>query len=129
MLRAFVNCGMVLKKCLKSRRRSHALKGSHSTGGFFQKPAATLPLIKIYRISLISTGSISLDSTFKVSLLTSKIMVELKLSKIMHSGDHVHNVTKYLSTEGFYMVSFSSFINLWTKPYQVHYAYYVILFI
>jgi hypothetical protein len=36
------------------------------TGGFFLKPAATLPLIKIYRMSLISTGSISLDSTFKV---------------------------------------------------------------
>jgi hypothetical protein len=34
------------------------------TGGFFEKPAATLPLIKFYRMSLISTGSILLDSTF-----------------------------------------------------------------
>ncbi len=34
-------------------------------GGFFYKASATLPLRKIYRMSLISAGSISLDSTFK----------------------------------------------------------------
>ncbi len=100
MLRAFVNCAMVLTKRLnffyfqwpkvdqvrseylrsylnwlhnwqlKNRRHSHTLKGSHSMGDrriFLKKPAATLPLIKIYRMSLISTGSISLDSTFKES--------------------------------------------------------------
>jgi hypothetical protein len=33
-------------------------------GRIFLKTAATLPLIKIYRMSLISTRSISLDSTF-----------------------------------------------------------------
>ncbi len=32
---------------------------------FPKKPAVTLPLIKTYQMSLISTGSISLDSTFK----------------------------------------------------------------
>ncbi len=31
----------------------------------FLKNPATLPLTKIYRMSLISTGSILLDSTFK----------------------------------------------------------------
>ncbi len=35
----------------------------------FKKPAATLPLIKIYQMSLISTGSISLDNTFKFRVL------------------------------------------------------------
>ncbi len=91
MLRAFVNCAMVLKKhlnffyfqrekvdqvrseylrsylnwlhnCqLKNRRRSHALKGSHSMGDgrIFLKTG------RDYGMSLISTGSISLDSTFK----------------------------------------------------------------
>ncbi len=32
---------------------------------FSKKTSATLPLIKIYRMSLLSAGSISLDSTFK----------------------------------------------------------------
>jgi hypothetical protein len=35
------------------------------TGKFFKKPAVTFPLINSYRMSLISAGSISLDSTFK----------------------------------------------------------------
>ncbi len=34
-------------------------------GEFFYKASATLPLIKIYRMSLISAGSISLDTTLK----------------------------------------------------------------
>ncbi len=32
---------------------------------FLKKAATTLPLIKIYRMSLLSAGSILLDSTFK----------------------------------------------------------------
>ncbi len=53
---------------LKSRRRSHTLKGSHSMGDgqiFIKKPAATFPLINSYRMSLLSAGSILLDSIFK----------------------------------------------------------------
>ena len=52
---------------LKSSRRSHALKGSQSMGDgqILLKPLRDVPLIKIYRMSLISAGSISLDSTFK----------------------------------------------------------------
>ncbi len=51
---------------LKSRRRSHALKGSHSMGDgrIFLKTGRDTSFNKIYRMSLISTGSISLDSTF-----------------------------------------------------------------
>jgi hypothetical protein len=44
------------------------LKGSYTMGGggrIFLETSAPLPLINIYRISLISAGSISLDSTFK----------------------------------------------------------------
>ncbi len=33
--------------------------------GFFYETSATLPLIKIYQMSLILARSISLDSTFK----------------------------------------------------------------
>jgi hypothetical protein len=33
-------------------------------GGFFKKTTAPLSLMKTYRMSLISAGSISLDSTF-----------------------------------------------------------------
>jgi hypothetical protein len=43
------------------------LRTGHDVGQayFSKKPPAPLPLIKIYRISLILAGSISLDSTFK----------------------------------------------------------------
>ncbi len=34
-------------------------------GEFCKNPDATIPLKKSYRMSLISAGSISLDSTFK----------------------------------------------------------------
>jgi hypothetical protein len=34
-------------------------------GGFFLKPSEPLSLIKTYRMSLISAGSISVDNTFK----------------------------------------------------------------
>jgi hypothetical protein len=37
-------------------------------GRIFLKTRRTLPLIKIYRMSLISTGSISVDSTFNDGL-------------------------------------------------------------
>jgi hypothetical protein len=49
-------------------------KGLSLDGGradFSKKAAATLPLIKIYRLSLISTRSISLDGTFKGLCLVS----------------------------------------------------------
>ncbi len=39
------------------------------TGGFFKKPSAPLSLMATYRMSLISAGSISLDSTFKFRVL------------------------------------------------------------
>ncbi len=96
MLRAFVNCAMVLKKhlnffyfqwkkmnqvCseylrsylkwlhnwqLKSRRRSHALKGSHSMGDgrILLKPRRDDSFKKVLSMSLIWAGSISVDSTF-----------------------------------------------------------------
>ncbi len=44
------------------------LKGSHRMedgSDFSKKTSATLPFIKIYRMSLLSAWSISLDSTFK----------------------------------------------------------------
>ncbi len=53
---------------LKNRRRSHTLKGSHSMGDrriFLKSRCDTFPLIKIYWMSLLSAGFISLDSTFK----------------------------------------------------------------
>ncbi len=52
---------------LKNRRRSRTLKGPHSMedGRIFLKSRHDLPLKNIYKLSLISTGSISLDSTFK----------------------------------------------------------------
>jgi hypothetical protein len=37
---------------------------------FAQKAAATLPLMKIYGMSLVWAGSISLDSTFNVNMET-----------------------------------------------------------
>ena len=96
MLRAFVNCAMVLKKRLsffnfqwskvdqvpneylrsylnwwhnwqlKNRRRSHSIKGSHSMGDgrIFLKTRRDSSFNKDL-MSLIWTGSISLDSTFK----------------------------------------------------------------
>ncbi len=50
------------------RRRSNTLKGSQRMGGgaFFLKPSAPLSLMTTYRMSLISAGSISLDSTFNL---------------------------------------------------------------
>jgi hypothetical protein len=48
---------------LKTRRRSNTLKAEFSKKS---KPK-TLPFIKIYRMSLISAGSISLDSAFNKS--------------------------------------------------------------
>ncbi len=108
MLRAFVNCTVVLKKRLnifffqwpkvdqvrneylssylnwwhnwqlKNRRRSHTLKGSHSMGdGRIFLPRRFLLCIKIYRMSLVSTGSISLVSTFndiKTRLFSSSVV-------------------------------------------------------
>ena len=95
MLRAFVNCAMVLKKRLnffyfqwkkvnqvrseylrsylnwlhnwqlRSTRCSHTLE----TGEFCSNTHATLPLRKICRMSLISAGSFSPDSTFKLGWL------------------------------------------------------------
>jgi hypothetical protein len=52
ILRSYLNCCVIGN--LKTRRRSNNLK----------KPSAPLSLMKTYRMSLISTGSISLDSTF-----------------------------------------------------------------
>ncbi len=52
---------------LKNRRRSHTLKGSHSMGKgrIFLKSSCLASFKKIYRLSLISTGSISPESTLK----------------------------------------------------------------
>ncbi len=114
MLRAFVNCAMVLKKRLnffyfqwskvdqvrneylpsylnwwhnwqlKNRRCSHTLKGSHSMGDgriFIKTHRDTL--IKIYRMSLIFTGSISLDSTFNC-LMRSKAHTAPTAPLVLH---------------------------------------------
>ncbi len=56
---------------LKSRRRSHALKGSHSMGDgrIFLKTGGDASFNKDLSNEPISTGSISLDSTFNVILL------------------------------------------------------------
>jgi len=57
---------------LKSTRCSHTL----GTGEFCSNTHATLPLSQICRMSLISAGSFSLDSTFRVNnfLWTGKII-------------------------------------------------------
>jgi hypothetical protein len=78
MLCAFVNCEMLLQKRLNlliQVRNEYSpqlykllyncqfkdKEGSQrmGAGGFFYKSSTTLPLIKIYRMSLISAGSIS----------------------------------------------------------------------
>ena len=53
---------------LKSTRRSHTLKGSHEIrdGRILLKHPRDNSFKKAYRTSLISAGSISLDSTFKL---------------------------------------------------------------
>ncbi len=71
MLRAFVNCAMVLTKHINfliqviNEYSSQPFKLLCNCQKIFYKTSATLPLIKIYRMSLISVGSISLDITFK----------------------------------------------------------------
>jgi hypothetical protein len=81
-----VNCGMkekhiiqmrnkyspqlskLLYNCKLKNKEAHSyFKGLSEDGGgrIFLKSSATLPSIKINRMSLISAGSISLDSTFK----------------------------------------------------------------
>jgi hypothetical protein len=61
-----LNCCTIVN--LKTRRCSKTLKDSQRMGGgrIFQKPSGPLSLMKTYRISLISAGYISLDSTFNV---------------------------------------------------------------
>ncbi len=51
-------------------------------GRIFLKPSAPLSLMKTYRMSLISAGSISLDSTFKVWVLALHIKGGEKCFKI-----------------------------------------------
>jgi hypothetical protein len=46
-------------------------------GRIFLKTPATLPLIKIYQMSLILAGSISLDSTFKLTMHVIKIQIQI----------------------------------------------------
>jgi hypothetical protein len=62
--RIHLNCCTIAN--LKTRRRSKILKGSQRMGGgrIFLKNLPDTTLIKIYRMSLISAGSISLNSTF-----------------------------------------------------------------
>ncbi len=53
---------------LKNKEVLYNLKGLSEDGGggiFSQKTSATLSVMTTYRMSLISAGSISLDSTFK----------------------------------------------------------------
>ncbi len=67
ILRSYLNCSTIVN--WKTRKRTNTLKGSQRMGGgggFFWKPSATLSIMKTYRMSLISAGSISLDSTFKI---------------------------------------------------------------
>ncbi len=63
--RSHLNCCIIAN--LKTRRRSKTLKGSQRIGGgwIFLKTFPPLFLMKIYPMTLISAGSISLDSTFK----------------------------------------------------------------
>jgi hypothetical protein len=60
----FLNCCTIIN--WKTRKRSNTLKGSQRMGGgrIFLKTFRPLSLIKTYRMSIISAGSISLDSTF-----------------------------------------------------------------
>ncbi len=64
ILRSYLNCSTIVN--WKTRKRTNALKGSRRMGGgrIFLK---SLRNAKIYRMSLILAGSISLDSTFKSS--------------------------------------------------------------
>ncbi len=65
-LRSYLNCCTIVN--WKIRKRSHTLKGSQRMGGgriFIKKTAVPLSLMTTFRMSLISAGSISLDSTFK----------------------------------------------------------------
>jgi hypothetical protein len=56
-------------------------------GRIFLKASATLPLIKIYRMSLFSAGSISLDSTFKEYIYstcyTKRIKTRREVGKVL----------------------------------------------
>ncbi len=53
----------------------------------FLKPAATFSLIKSYQMSLISAGSISMDSTFNSSFRT-EIMTKI-ISFRVNNGNEV----------------------------------------
>jgi hypothetical protein len=59
----------LLFNCKLKNKEAHLyFKGLSDDGGredFSKKAFATLPLRKIYQMSLISSGSILLDSTFK----------------------------------------------------------------
>jgi hypothetical protein len=56
------NCQLGAQLLISVQDVAVNLKG---TGGFLQKTAAPLSLMMTYQMSLISAGSISLDSTFK----------------------------------------------------------------
>ncbi len=58
---------------------------------FLKKPAATFPLRKAYRMSLLSAWSISLDSTFKVATNQS-----FPILRMLDFG-HVQQFAFYLS--------------------------------
>ncbi len=66
ILRSYLNCWHNWQ--LKNGRRSHTLKGPHSMGDgrICLKSRRDASFKNIYRLSLISTGSISLDSTFNL---------------------------------------------------------------
>jgi hypothetical protein len=66
ILRSYLNCCTLLNWKQKSALILNRAVRGWGEGRFFLKASATLPLIKIYRMSLISAGSISLDSTFNM---------------------------------------------------------------
>jgi hypothetical protein len=51
-------------------------------GRIFLKASATLPLMKIYGMSLIWAGSISLDSTFNILFLKKKLLTASRKEKL-----------------------------------------------
>jgi hypothetical protein len=68
ILCSYLNCCTIVN--LKTRKRSDTLKGSQRMGGwriYLKTSTAPLSLMKTYLMSLISAGSILLDSTLKSS--------------------------------------------------------------
>ncbi len=66
--------------CYSTRWR-YSFKGLSLDGGradFFKETSATLPFLKIYQMSLLSAGSISLDSTFNIGFSFINFLLKFK---------------------------------------------------